>query len=88
MKFLSRTAFQTYEIPAIVIDGRDLGLEVYTTLARDDVMIAKTLIPGDLIEHALAVHVDPSCLEAENSASGEVDAAVVEVVADRNLVDC
>lgn len=79
--YFLESGYLTYKIPAIVIDRRHFCLEVYTTLALNDVVIAKALVPRDLIEDALAVHVDPSLLEAEDSASGEVYATVVEVVA-------
>jgi hypothetical protein len=50
-------------------------------LALDDVMITKALIPRDLIEDALAVHINPGFLEAEYPACIEVDTTIVEVVA-------
>jgi hypothetical protein len=56
-------------------------------LALDDVMITKALIPRDLIEDALAVHINPGFLEAEYPACSEVDTTIVEVVAYRYLTD-
>ena len=76
---------QTHKIPTVVVDGGDFGLEVYATLPLNDIVVAKTLIPRDVVEDPLAVHINPSFLEAENSASSEVDAAVVEIVADGDL---
>ena len=45
-------------------------------------MVAQALVPWFLVEDALAVHVHPRGLEAEDAGGGEVDAGVVEVVAD------
>jgi len=83
--FLSRTLSRTYKIPAIVIDRGNLGLEIYTTLTLDNVMVAKTLVPRYILEDPLAVHVDPGFLEAENTARGKVDAGIIEIVAHGNL---
>jgi hypothetical protein len=77
---------QAHKIPAIVVEGCNLGLKVYTTLTLDNVMIAETLIPRDVVKDALAVHIDPCFLEAENSACSEVDATVVEIVANGDLL--
>ncbi len=71
----------TYEVPTMIVDWGDLGLEVYATLPFDYIMIAKTLIPGRSIEKALRIHVDPGFLESQNTASREVYATIVEVVA-------
>jgi hypothetical protein len=79
---------QAHKIPAIVVEGCNLGLKVYTTLTLDNVMIAETLIPRDVVKDALAVHIDPRFLEAENSACSEVDATVVEIVANGDLLKC
>jgi hypothetical protein len=40
------------------------------------------LVPPGGVEDAAAIHVYPGFLEADDAAGGEVDAAVVEVVAD------
>jgi hypothetical protein len=79
---------RTYKIPAIVIDRGNLGLEIYTSLTLDNVMIAKTLVPRYILEDPLAVHVDPGFLEAENAARGKVDAGIIEIVAHGNLREC
>jgi hypothetical protein len=79
---------QAHKIPAIVVEGCNLGLKVYTTLTLDNVMIAETLIPRDVVKDALAVHIDPCFLETENSACSEVDATVVEIVANGDLLEC
>jgi hypothetical protein len=78
--FFSRQ-IQAYKVPAIVVEGCNFGLKVYTTLTLDNVMIAETLIPRNVVKDALAVHIDPGFLEAENSACSEVDATIVEIVA-------
>src|SRR5271155_1861400 len=51
-------------------------------------MIAETLIPRNVVKDALAVHIDPGFLEAENSACSEVDATIVEIVANGDLLEC
>lgn len=63
-------------------------MKVYTTLALDNVMIAETLIPRNVAKDALAVHIDPGFLEAENSACAEVDATIIEIVANGDLLEC
>lgn len=70
------------EVPAVVVEGAHLGLEVHAALAFDNVVVSETLVPGGFVEDALAVHVDPGFLEAQDAAGREVDAAVVEVVPD------
>jgi len=85
--FFSRQ-IQAYKVPAIVVEGCNFGLKVYTTLTLDNVMIAETLIPRNVVKDALAVHIDPGFLEAENSACSEVDATIVEIVANGDLLEC
>jgi hypothetical protein len=63
-------------------------LKVYTTLTLDNVMIAETLIPRNVVKDALAVHIDPGFLEAENSACSEVDATIVEIIANGDPLEC
>lgn len=48
-------------------------------------MVAQALVPRGILEDSLAVHVGPSFLEAQETASGEVNATVVEVISDRDL---
>lgn len=77
---------RTHKVPAIVIDRSDLGLKIDATLTRHNIMVANALIPRSVFEDALAVHVDPRFLEAKDARGGEVDARVVEVVPDRDLM--
>ena len=51
-------------------------------------MVAQTLIPRNIVKDALAVHIDPGFLEAENSPCSEVDATIVEIVANGDLLEC
>lgn len=51
--FFFRPAFyinvtsSTYKIPSIIIYWSYFGLEVHPGLARDDIMVAKALVPKD-----------------------------------------
>lgn len=51
-------------------------------------MVAQTLIPRNVAKDALAVHIDPGFLEAENSPCSEVDATIVKIVANGDLLEC
>jgi hypothetical protein len=74
-----------YKVPAVVVQRGDLGLKVDAVLALHHVVVSQALVPGGVLENALAVHVDPGLLEANDTACGKVDTAVVEIVADGNL---
>jgi hypothetical protein len=86
--FYSHDKIQAHKVPTIVVEGCNLGLKVYTTLTLDNVMIAQTLIPRNVAKDALAVHIDPGFLEAENSPCSEVDATIIEIVANGDLLEC
>lgn len=70
------------KIPTIIVDWGNLGLEVDAILALHNVVVAQALIPWSILENALAVHVDPSFLKAEDATRREINTTVVEVVAD------
>lgn len=70
------------EVPTVFHQGRNAGLEVHAGFAGDDVVVAQRLVPGLAVEGFARVHVRPAFVEALDALGGEVDAAVVEVVAD------
>lgn len=72
------------KVPAVLHQGRDAGLEVDACFAGDDVVVTQGLVPGLAVEGLADVHVGPALIEALDTLGGEVDTAVVEVVADGN----
>lgn len=70
------------KVPPVFHEGCDAGLEVDAGFAGDDVVVAQRLVPGLAVEGFADVHVRPAFVEALDTFGGEVDAAVVEVVAD------
>ena len=86
--FYSHDKILAHKVPTVVVEGCNLGLKVYATLTLDNVMIAQTLIPRNIAKDALAVHINPGFLKAENPPCSEVDATVVEIVANGDLLEC
>jgi hypothetical protein len=86
--FYSHDKILAHKVPTIVVKGCNLGLKVYATLTLDNVMIAQTLIPRNIAKDALAVHINPGFLKAENPPCSEVDATIVEIVANGDLLEC
>jgi len=74
-------AIGTYEVPPIVVQRRNLGLEIDTRLSRHNVVVSQALVPRRIVENALLIHGNPSLLEAKDARRGEVHTRVVEVVA-------
>lgn len=70
------------KVPPVLHQRGDAGLEVDTGLAGHDVVVAQGLVPGLAVEGFADVHVGPAFVETLDSLGGEVDTAVVEVVAD------
>lgn len=68
------------KVPAVVVQGCQLGFEINTGLAIDDIVVTKALVPGGILIDTLRIHVDPSLLEAVDTSGGEANTAVVEVV--------
>ena len=79
------TGIQTYEIPTVVIYRSDFGLEIYSALTGNDVVIAKALVPRSILEFPLTVHIHPRSLEAQYATCGKVHSTVVEIVSYRQL---
>ena len=76
-----RQSSGAYEVPPIIVQRRNLGLEIDTRLSRHNVVVTQALVPRRIVENALLVHRDPSLLEAKDARRGEVHTRVVEVVA-------
>lgn len=70
------------KVPPVLHQRGDAGLEVDTSFAGHDVVVTKGLVPGLAVEGFANVHVGPAFVEALDSLGGEVDATVVEIVAD------
>lgn len=72
------------KVPAVIVQGSQLGLEINTSLTVDDIVVTEGLVPGGVLEDALGVHVDPGLLEAVDTSGGKANAAIVEIVSNRN----
>lgn len=72
------------EVPAVIHEGSNAGLEVDGLLTLDHVVVAQALVPGLAIKGGAIIHARPRLVEAQDALGLEVDTAVVEIVADRD----
>lgn len=72
------------KVPPVLHQRSNASLEVDAGAASNNVVVAQRLVPWLAVEGLTNVRIGPALVEALDTLRGEVDTAVIEVVADRD----